>query len=343
MNFILKIKAKYYTKRAVQLIAITALGVIIIVAAVIAKFKPAYKVTLAGEVVGFVDSKVEEQGKINDYINNKEGNVAFVAVKEMPNYDLTLVSRDEATADEEILDKVKESSEITYKTYAISIDGEEQLQVATEEEANAIVEQVSEDMVQGVDLEFGINKVYSQELDLTDNETAIATLTEIKDERTAEYEAEQARKAAAAAAASSYYQSTTTLASAGAINGLNLITPVSGMLSSRFGSYGSGRSTVHTGLDIATSMGTPVRVAAGGTVVFAAYSGSYGNLVKVAHGNGIETWYAHLHGIWVDAGETVSQGTQIGCVGSTGNSTGPHLHFEIRVGGTPVNPQNYLY
>ena len=351
MNFILKRKAKYYTKRAAQLVLITIIGILIVGAILVVKFKPAYKVTLAGEVVGFVDSKAEEQRRINDYINNTEGNIAFIAVEELPSYDWTLISRSEQTKEDEILELVKKSAEITYRTYAISVDGEEQFEVASEEEASNVIASVTEDVIEGVDLDFGINKVYTQKLELSDSETAIAALTEIKDEKVAEYQAELARQAAARAAAAaaassgsySGYTSTATLASAGSISGLNLITPVSGMISSRFGSRGSGRSTTHTGLDIATSMGTPFRAAAGGTVIFAGYSGSYGNLIKISHGNGIETWYAHCHSIWVDVGEKVSQGEQIGCVGSTGNSTGPHLHFEIRSGGTPLNPQNYLY
>ena len=84
----------------------------------------------------------------------------------MPRYSFTLVSRDEKTSEDEILDKVKESSEITYKTYAISLDGDKQMEVASEEEANSIISQVTEDLVEGVDMDFGINKVYTSQLNL---------------------------------------------------------------------------------------------------------------------------------------------------------------------------------
>ena len=103
------------------------------------------------------------------------------------------------------------------------------------------------------------------------------------------------------------------------------------------------RSSKHTGLDIAAPKGTPIKVIADGKVTFAAQSGSYGYLVKVDHGNGVETWYAHTSKMYVTVGEEVKAGDVIAAVGSTGNSTGPHLHLEVRINGEHVNPQKYLY
>lgn len=128
------------------------------------------------------------------------------------------------------------------------------------------------------------------------------------------------------------------------INGIKLACkPVSGTISSRYGVSSSIRSSNHTGLDIASSSGTPIKVVASGTVTHASYKGSYGNLVKVEHGNGIETWYAHTSKMYVTVGQKVQAGEVIAAVGSTGNSTGSHLHLEIRINGQHVNPQNYLY
>ncbi len=90
------------------------------------------------------------------------------------------------------------------------------------------------------------------------------------------------------------------------------------------------------------TLGARVVAADGGTVIFSGWSGGYGNLVKIQHSNGIVTCYAHLSTRFVQVGDKVSKGQQIGKAGSTGNSTGPHLHFEVRVGGTPVNPMNYI-
>lgn len=128
------------------------------------------------------------------------------------------------------------------------------------------------------------------------------------------------------------------------INGIKLaVTPISGTITSRYGVSSRIRKSTHTGLDIAATTGTPIKVVADGTVTFASRNGAYGNLVKVDHGNGVETWYAHTSKMYVTVGQSVKAGDVIAAVGSTGNSTGPHLHLEIRVNGEHVNPQIYLY
>ena len=103
-----------------------------------------------------------------------------------------------------------------------------------------------------------------------------------------------------------------------------------------------GASTNHKGMDFAAPTGTPIYAAAAGTVTSAGYSGNAGNLIIINHGNGLQTYYMHCHKIYVRAGQKVSKGQNIAIVGTTGNSTGPHLHFQVMSGGTPVNPQNYL-
>lgn len=100
----------------------------------------------------------------------------------------------------------------------------------------------------------------------------------------------------------------------------------------------------HPAIDIAGSVGSTVTAADGGYVVLAGggWNGGYGNQVIIDHGNGFTTLYAHLNSIFVSPGMTVSKGQQLGTMGSTGNSTGPHLHLEVRYGGVPYNPANYL-
>jgi murein DD-endopeptidase MepM/ murein hydrolase activator NlpD len=98
----------------------------------------------------------------------------------------------------------------------------------------------------------------------------------------------------------------------------------------------------HPGFDLAAKTGTPVSAAAAGTVVSAGPAGTYGNLVTVRHGNGVETRYAHLSATTVKAGDHVDAGQQIGNVGTTGYSTGPHLHFEVRKDGQAIDPAPFL-
>jgi murein DD-endopeptidase MepM/ murein hydrolase activator NlpD len=122
--------------------------------------------------------------------------------------------------------------------------------------------------------------------------------------------------------------------------------PVEGYLTSTFGNrvspFGSGTSDFHKGLDIANRMGTPVRSPAKGTVTFIGWDGGYGNCVIINHGNNITTRYAHLSASTVTLGQTLMRGDKIGLVGNSGRSTGPHLHYEVRVGGVCVNPLRYI-
>ena len=106
--------------------------------------------------------------------------------------------------------------------------------------------------------------------------------------------------------------------------------------------YGTRSRGYHTGLDIDGNSGDPVWAAKDGTVLEAGYNGSYGNDIVISHGDGLKTRYSHLKSISVSAGDEVTIGQQIGTEGSTGNSTGAHLHFEVIVNGDSVNPLNYI-
>jgi murein DD-endopeptidase MepM/ murein hydrolase activator NlpD len=121
--------------------------------------------------------------------------------------------------------------------------------------------------------------------------------------------------------------------------------PVHGWISSGFGKRVdpvSGRAGFHTGVDIANDTGTPVRCTADGRVSFAGWDGGYGKLVVVSHGNGFSTYYGHLSEIKTSAGAEVTRGTVVGLMGATGNTTGPHVHYEIRLYGAPVDPIKYM-
>ncbi|MEL6346765.1 MAG: M23 family metallopeptidase [Myxococcota bacterium] len=123
------------------------------------------------------------------------------------------------------------------------------------------------------------------------------------------------------------------------------IWPVDGRLTSGMGMRKSpidGRMLFHQGLDIAAPLGTPVVATAAGVVSRSAYSGGYGNLVEIDHGQGVRTRYAHNTALLVGVGDVVERGEVIATVGSTGRSTGPHVHYEVRVGGEPKNPLEYI-
>lgn len=173
--------------------------------------------------------------------------------------------------------------------------------------------------------------------------SANAKLKKLKE---AAAEAERKKQEAAAAAAAS--SSSSSSAGAAVVSGNGMFThPCPGYtrISSYFGYRKAplaGASTNHKGMDLAAPTGTPIYAAAGGTVISAGYSGNAGNLIIINHGNGLQTYYMHCHKIYVSAGQKVSKGQNIGQVGTTGNSTGPHLHFQVMKNGVPTDPLNYL-
>lgn len=122
--------------------------------------------------------------------------------------------------------------------------------------------------------------------------------------------------------------------------------PVTGTITSPFGWRSNpfgGAPEFHQGLDIAAPSGTTVTAAASGTVIMAQWYGGYGNYILIDHGGGYSTGYGHLSAIYVSSGQAVQRGQAIGAVGSTGQSTGPHLHFEVRIAGKPVDPAPRLH
>jgi murein DD-endopeptidase MepM/ murein hydrolase activator NlpD len=121
--------------------------------------------------------------------------------------------------------------------------------------------------------------------------------------------------------------------------------PVRGWISSGFGSRVSplsGEKGFHTGVDIANDFGTPVRATADGRVAYAGWEGGYGKLVVLDHGHGYQTYYGHLSEIKAAVGQTVRRGSTIGLMGQTGDATGPHVHYEVRVFGAAVDPTKYM-
>ena len=141
---------------------------------------------------------------------------------------------------------------------------------------------------------------------------------------------------------------------AGVINGSSgsgvgtgtLMWPVNGPITSPFGYRIHpilGYRKLHTGIDFGVGYGTPIRAADSGTVIYATWMSGYGNVIIIDHGRGISTLYAHQSSLAVGNGSRVSRGQVVGYVGSTGFSTGPHLHFEVRVNGNPVDPMGYLH
>jgi murein DD-endopeptidase MepM/ murein hydrolase activator NlpD len=172
-----------------------------------------------------------------------------------------------------------------------------------------------------------------------DKRATLAGVQESKAEALEHLESLQAESAGLAAKIRAAQSSSIVPGPTGAASAAGFVWPVHGVLTSGFG-WRWGR--MHEGVDLAVSTGTPVVAAAAGTVIVAGWMGGYGNLVVVDHGNGISTAYGHNTSVTVGVGQSVAQGQLIAYSGSTGHSTGPHVHFEVRINGSPVDPMGYL-
>ena len=339
MKLILNPKLKYYTKEILKYFNIGIIGIGFIIAIILIKYKPIYKVTISGEEIGYVQNKKEFKESLKTSLIEENKNVDNIELKSDPEYELKLVNRETKTNEEQIASKIEEDAIITYKYYDIALNNETIETVNTIEEAEEIVNQAkNENTEQEVDL--SILEKYTQNKDEVKVAEIEVAKTDVNNKITETLEKQEAEKQAEEAAKKAQEE----LDAMPEINGIKIATkPISGTITSRYGESSRLRQSTHTGLDISATTGTDIKAVASGTVTCAKYSGSYGNLVKIDHGNGVETWYGHTSKMYVKVGQKISSGDVIAAVGSTGNSTGPHLHLEIRINGTHVNPQKYLY
>lgn len=294
------------------------------------KFNLVCEVKIGKETVGYVANKEEFERKLDEIINKEEPAKLYTIIENMPEYKLTLINKGVQTNEDVILAKLEESSETTYKLYAVTIDGEEKAILSSLEEAEKIVDEMTLKYEDDIELDIGItDKITTDKKDENTIKVAKTNINKEIENKVEEIEKEIEKQ--------KEIESHT-------VQGVYLeVTPLSGIITSRFGNRESIRTSGHTGLDIAAPAGTPIKAAADGKVIFSGYSGGYGYVVKLDNGNGVETYYGHCSKLYVSTGEKVEAGDVIAAVGSTGNSTGNHLHFEVRVNGNEVNPQNYLY
>lgn len=329
-----------FARKSMKLTILIAVSIFLIICAVALFFKPIYSVTIDGEFVGYSKDKSKLQAKINKYMEDGDqednSNIAFVQVNNLPEYKLCLLKRNVVTNDEEIYEKVKMSGIPYYNYYAI-VEGEnEKAYVKDFAEAEQIVAQLKEKDSNNID-KISILELYETNLaDFSSIEDTVASLYVKKEEPVQVAKKSTVKTTGKVNTSSNISYQKVNL-------GINLIRPISGSITSRFGAKSSIRVSDHTGLDIAAPRGTVIKAAASGTITFSGRKGSYGYLIVIQHENGVETYYGHCSKLYYSAGTYVEQGQGIAEVGSTGNSTGNHLHLEIRINGVAYNPQNYLY
>ena len=284
MDFILKRKLKYYTKEFLKFFNITIIALGIIIAIILIKYKPMYKVSISGEELGYVvDKQALEETLKEEITESSSKTIEDIQLNEQPEYELKLVSRTESTEEKEVVQELKEETTITYKYYEIAVQENVVEKVNTSKEAEELVNEIKKEN-NSEEINLSIVEKYTQndeEANTSDLEVAKEKVQETV--KTAIQEIEQQKEEE---------ERWNALPS---IHGIKLaVTPIEGTITSRYGVSSSIRKSTHTGLDISAVTGTDIKVVADGTVISAGYSGSYGYLVKVDHGNGVETWYAHI-------------------------------------------------
>ena len=319
-----------HIRSSIKFLVLITIAIVLIIGIISLVYRPMYSVSLNGEFIGYTTNKSKLQNRINEYLENGDGNVAFIDVQSLPEYSLCLLKRENESNDDEIFERIKNSGTTYYEYYAILDEDEEKYYVASREEAESILDKLKEKKSRNIE-DLTYTQIHSTELkEFEDSETVIDDLFE--------------KPVVIASSGYSTYNGAKIINSSvpsAEVLGIGLVTPVSGIITSRFGARASGN---HTGLDIAGPMGTTIAAAAAGTVVFSGWdSHGLGYAVKISHGNGVETVYGHCSQLYVTTGEVVESGQAIAAMGSTGNSTGSHLHLEIRVNGVRENPQLYLY
>ena len=311
----------------------------VIVSMAFLKYKLVYNVKVNGEDVGYVSSKIALEKKIDDYVvNGDSDNVGYVILNSKVDYKLMLVSKDTETSDEEIYDKVKSNSDVYYKVYAVLVDGKEKGKVSTLDEAKKIVDDVNSKQSEYKDKStLEIEEQYLQEYELLgDIELAINEIYEPIKKANEVVKVVKSTPAAAKTVSAEVLQ-----ALKESLVELDFKLPVENpVISSRFGWRSSG---FHYGIDLAKPNGSPLYASESGVVTYAGWMGGYGYLIKIQHAGEYETYYGHCSKLLVNVGDVVNQGDLIGNVGSTGRSTGPHVHMEIRYQGTCLDPEVFLY
>lgn len=332
-------KVKLITNVFSKLVFSVLFAAAIIVSIVFMKYKLVYHVQVNGEDAGYASSKIALEKEIDNYvINGDSENVGYVILNSTLDYELMLVSKDMQTSEDAILAKVKEDADVYYRVYAVIVDDEQKGIASSLEEAQKIVDSVNEKQSEYKEkAKLEIEEKYLQEYEtIEDVEVAVNTIYEpIKKAN------DLIKVVKSTPAATETVSDEVLLALKQNLTELNFQVPVANpVITSRFGWRSSG---YHYGIDLAVPTGTPVYAAESGVVTYSGWMGAYGYLIIIQHASGYETRYGHCSRLLAEVGDEVAQGDLIAEAGSTGRSTGPHVHMEIRFEGTALNPEVFLY
>ncbi|MEG0072905.1 MAG: M23 family metallopeptidase [Clostridia bacterium] len=328
--------------RKIRFFVLSVVSLVLILAAVtltiLNTYKPTYKVTINGQFVGYFLNQQQFDEKYNVLVNEKaqiDENVK-VYLETNPLFEKTYVK--ETLLDEENLyTNLRAQLKTEHTVYAVLVNEEKKMTFNSKDDATNYSEKLKSS---ATNVATAIKEEKVEEIDeLTSVEVANAIVKDVVAKTKPVVVAEPPKPAVVNRKTNSVNRGTSNITATAKSNNAYGIWPTS----SRYVSCGFGGYYGHTGMDIAGRRGDPNKAFKSGKVVFAGWDSSgYGYLVKLDHGNGIQSWYAHNCKLLVSVGQYVDQGQSIGLQGSTGNSTGNHLHFEIRLNGRAVNPYGYI-
>ena len=332
-------KKKLILSVITKIIVSMLVGILTLVTVMFVTYKPVYKVLIDGMDKGYIASKLAMEKEINKYILNGDSkNTAYVLMNSKVDYELMLLKKDIKLRDEEILAYIKDNCDVYYKVYAVNVEDEEKCIVETLEEAQNIVDSINEKQKSFKNkASVKIEEKILMEYDITEDiEVAVADII-----KPLKQENDKIIRKNTTYAASKTVSKEVLEELKNSLKELSFEKPlVDGVITSRYGWRSSG---YHYGLDIAAPLGTSIFASESGVVTYAAWSGNYGYLIKIQHAGGYETYYAHCSKIIANVGDNVNKGDLIGLVGSTGRSSGPHVHLEVRYDGKTLDPEVFVY
>lgn len=303
-----------------------------VVITVLNTYKPTVKVHIGDNLIGYFSSEQHFSEVFNDLVAEKEQSGATVKVylENEPTFETSYI-KDNVLEEQNVYTNLRAALKTEYTTYNVAVNNENKMTFTTQDEATKYVDELKNE-VSSLNVEIVENKTEELE-EVTTIERADNILKDIVDRNKPVI--------------------TPTVSKRGYNSDYPVIDNISDPFKDRgiwptdsrylTSYYGWRWGSFHTGIDIAGPIGSNIYAYQSGTVTYSGWSGGYGYMIKIDHGDGHSTWYAHCSKLNVKTGQQVSQGQVIGLMGSTGYSTGSHLHFEMRINGVHVNPYTYIY
>ena len=315
------------------------LGISAVAAIMFVTYKPVYKVYVDGEEKGYIASKVGMEKAINNFVLNGDAdNVAYVTLNSKIDYELMLVKKEINLTDTEVYAYIKDCCDVYYRVYAVKVGDEEKCIVESKEDAETMVNNINEQQkkfTKQTEAEV-VEKILQEYESVSDIEVAVADIMKPLQKANDEIISKRVQTASSKSVSKEVLE-----ALKNSLVDLDFQKPVeNGIITSKYGWRSMG---YHYGLDIGVATGTPIHASESGVVTYSAWCGNYGYLIKVQHSGGYETYYAHCSKLVAEVGDEVAQGDVIAYVGSTGRSTGPHVHLEVRYEGKTLDPEVFVY